>query len=145
MEAEAQADLALTYFATFSSDNIPLMNDAAQAARALAEETGHQRVLAKALNYLGLVDQVRGDLAEANTKLEESLRIAEPAGFRDAEVQSLVWRGAHAEWQGQFREAIQILRRTEATAAEIHDGFFELLAPAFSCLAHIALGEYGSA
>jgi class 3 adenylate cyclase/tetratricopeptide (TPR) repeat protein len=144
MEAEGQADLALTYYATFSSDNIPLVNDAAEAARALAEETGHQRVLAKALNYLGLVDQVRGELAKANRKLEESLRIAEPGGFRDAEVQSLVWLGAHAEWQGQFREAIHILRRTEATAAEIHDGFFELLAPAFSCLAHIALGEYGA-
>jgi len=120
------------------------VKEAAEAARALAEETGHARVLARALNYLGLVDQVAGDVVAADRLLEASLRIAEPAGFRDAEAQALVWLGAHAGWRGEFAKAIPLLGRAEATAAEVHDGFFELLSAAFTCLAHIGLGEYGA-
>jgi class 3 adenylate cyclase/tetratricopeptide (TPR) repeat protein len=142
MEAEAQADLALTHWATFASENVPHVKEAAQAARTLAEETGHQRVLSKALNYLGLVDQVGGDLVAADRMLEASLRIAEPAGFRDAEAQALVWLGAHAGWRGEFEKAIPLLSRAQSTAATVHDGFFELLSAAFTCLAHIGLGEY---
>jgi tetratricopeptide (TPR) repeat protein len=144
MEAEAQADLALTYWATFASENVPYVKDAAGAARVLAEEIGHQRVLSKALNYLGLVDQVAGDLVGADRLLEASLHIAEPAGFQDAEAQALVWLGAHAGWRGEFAKAIPLLGRAQSTAAVVHDGFFELLSAAFTCLAHIGLGEYGA-
>jgi class 3 adenylate cyclase/tetratricopeptide (TPR) repeat protein len=144
MEAEAQADLALTYWATFDSSNVPHVKAAAEAARALAEETGHERVLSKALNYLGLVEQEEGDLVAADRSMEASLRIAEPAGFRDAEAQALVWLGAHAGWRGEFAKAIPLLGRAETTAAAVHDGFFELLSAAFTCLAHIGLGDYGA-
>ena len=144
IEAEAQADLALTYWATFDSNNVPHVKAAAEAARALAQETGHQRALAKALNYLGLVDQVEGDLVAADRMLEASLHIAEPAGFRDAQAQALVWLGAHAGWRGEFAKAIPLLGQAQTTAAEVHDGFFELLSAAFTSLAHIGLGDYGT-
>src|SRR5262249_8613886 len=53
--------------------------------------------------------------------------------------------GAHAEWRADFREAIPLTRRAEATARENHDGLSELLALAFRSLAVIGLGEYAEA
>ena len=99
--------------------------------------------MAKSLSYLGLVYQVEGDLVRGDEKLEESLRISEARGFKDAIAQNLTWLGAHADWRGEFHKAIPLCRRAEETARENHDGFSELIALAFRCLALIGLGEYG--
>lgn len=80
---------------------------------------------------------MRGD-----EKLEESLRISEARGFKDAIAQDLTWLGAHAHWRGEFRKAIPLSRRAEERALENHDGFSELIALAFRCLSLIGLGEY---
>src|SRR5438445_1229729 len=86
-EGEALAELAHSHWATFSSDHMPRARDCAEAALTIARETGDQRVLAKSLGYLGLLDQVGGDLEEADRKLEESLRLAEAGGFKDSIAQ----------------------------------------------------------
>ncbi len=144
-EGEALAELAHSHWATFSSDHMPRARDCAEAALTIARETGDQRVLAKSLGYLGLLDQVGGDLEEADRKLEESLRLAEAGGFKDSIAQNQTWLGAHANWRGDFRRALVLCRHAERASAEIHDGFQELLALAFVCLAHIGLGEYREA
>src|SRR5713226_1350030 len=99
-EGEALAELAHCHWATFSSDHMPRARDCAEAALTIARETGDQRVLAKSLGYLGLLDQVGGNLEEADRKLEESLRLAEAGGFKDSIAQNQTWLGAHANWRG---------------------------------------------
>ena len=144
-EGEALADLAHCHWATFSSDHVPPARGCAEEALAIARETGDARVLAKSLGYLGLLDQVGGDLEEADRKIEESLRLAQVGGFKDSIAQNLTWLGAHANWRGDFRKALVLCGQAEHMSAEIHDGFQELFAVAFGCLAHIGLGEYREA
>jgi class 3 adenylate cyclase/tetratricopeptide (TPR) repeat protein len=142
-EGEALIDLALCHWATFRTEHIPRTQACAEAALAIARETGDERVLARSLWGLALVDQVNGRLNEADEKLTESLRIGEARGLTRIAVPNQVWLGAHANWRGEFARAVPICRQAEEAAAEVHDGFHELLALAFRCLALIALGEHG--
>jgi len=144
-EGEALADLAYAHWMTFSSEHIPYTKKFSEEALAIARETDDRRVLAKSLSYLGSVYQVEGDLAEADRKLEESLRISQEAGFKDIVALNQVWLAAHANWRAEFRKAIPLCRKAEQAAGESHDGLSELIALAFCCLAHIGLGEYAEA
>jgi len=144
-EGEALADMAYAHWMTFSSEHIPYTQRYAEEALAIARETGDQRVLAKSLSYLGSVDQVHGNLTDADRKLGEAVRIGEAGGFRDIVLVSQMWMGAHANWRGDFPRAIAISREAERTARDIHDGLNELISLAFCCLAHIGLGEYAEA
>ena len=141
-EAQALVDLSLTHWLFFSSEHAPLTKSCAEEALRIGREIGDEEVVAKSLSYLGLVDQVEGNLVKGDEKLEESLRISEARGFKDAIAQDLTWLGAHADWRGEFRKAIPLCQRAEETARENHDGFSELIALAFRCLALIGLGEY---
>src|SRR2546428_8588459 len=116
-EGEALADLAHCHWATFSSDHVPHARRCAEEALAIARETGDQRVLAKSLGYLGLLDQVGGDLEEADRKLEESLRLAEAGGFKDSIAQNQTWLGAHANWRGAFPTARRSRRHPARASA----------------------------
>ncbi len=144
-EGEALANLAHAHWATFSTEHVPDARRCAEGALAIARETGNEQVLAKSLTYLGLLDQVTGELDEADRKLAEALQLAEARGFRDTSAQSQTWLGAHANWRGDFGRALTLCRHAERTAAEIHDGFQELFAIAFISLANIGLGRYGDA
>ena len=106
---------------------------------------GNEQVLAKSLTYLGLLDQVTGELDEADRKLAEALKLATSRGFRDTVAQSNTWLGAHANWRGDFGRALTLCRQAERTAEEIHDGFQELFAIAFISQAQIGLGQYRDA
>ncbi len=141
-EAQALVDLSLTHWLFFSSEHAPLTKSCAEEALRIGGEIGDEEVVAKSLSYLGLVYQVEGDLVKGDEKLEESLRISEARGFKDAIAQDLTWLGAHADWRGEFRKAIPLCRRAEETARENHDGFSELIAVSFRCLALVGLGEY---
>ncbi len=144
-EGEALVELALAHWLTFSWEHAEHAGRFAEEALAIAQETGDQLVLAKSLSYLGLIDQIHAKLMEADLKLEESLRISEAAGLKDAIAQNQTWLAAHAHWRGEFQKALVLSRKGEQTAAEIHDGFQELLALSFRCLALAALGEYAEA
>jgi class 3 adenylate cyclase/tetratricopeptide (TPR) repeat protein len=144
-QGEAMVDLALAHWLTFSSEHMAETKRFAEAALAIAEETGDQLVLAKSLSYLGLVDQIDGDLLEADRKFEKALRISEVGGFMDSTAQCQVWLGAHANWRGDFETALRFCRQGQASAVGIHDGFQELMGLAFECLALTALGQYGEA
>ncbi|MBI1733696.1 MAG: AAA family ATPase [Candidatus Rokubacteria bacterium] len=141
-EGQALVDLALAHWLTFSSDHVPEARRYAEAAIAIAREIGDERVVAKATTYLGLLDQIDGNLVDGDEKLVESLAISEAREFRDSVAQNLVWLGAHANWRGEFARAVDMTRRAEEVAKEIHDGFQELFALAFRSLALVTHGEY---
>jgi class 3 adenylate cyclase/tetratricopeptide (TPR) repeat protein len=142
-EAQALVDLSLAHWLSFSAEHVPLTKSFAEEALQIGREIRDEEVVAKSLAYLGLVYQMDGDLVRGDEKLEESLRISEAHGFKDAIAQDLTWLGAHAGWRGEFRKAIPLCRRAEETARGNHDGLSELIALAFRCLALIGLGEYG--
>jgi class 3 adenylate cyclase/tetratricopeptide (TPR) repeat protein len=144
-EGEALADLTHAHWATFASEHVPDARRCAEGALEIARETGDERVLAESLTYLGLLDQVTGDLEEADRKIDEGLRLAQARGFKDTIARSETWLGAHANWRGDFGRALTFCRHAERTAVEVHDGFQELFAIAFICLAHIGLGQYRDA
>ena len=144
-EAQALVDLSLAHWLTFSSENVPHTKAFAEEGLRIGREIGDEEAVAKSLSYLGLVYQMEGDLVRGDEKLEESLRISEAHGFKEAMAQDLTWLGAHADWRAEFRKAIPLCRRAEETAAEIHDGFSELLGRAFRCLALTGLGEHAEA
>ncbi len=144
-EGEALVELAYSHSMTFSWDHVPHAEGCANQALSIARETGDQWVLAKSLTQLAGVDTIRGNLEEASRKCEESLGIGRGSGFKDVIVESLYLLGAHANWRGEFPKAIVVCREAEHAAAEIHDGFNELVALAFGCLPQIALGQYAEA
>jgi tetratricopeptide (TPR) repeat protein len=142
-EAQALVDLSLTHWLFFSGEHASLTKSCAEEALSIGREIGDEEVVAKSLSYLGLVHQVDGDLVRGDEKLEESLRISEAHGFKEAIAQDLTWLGAHAGWRAEFHKAIPLCLRAEETARENHDGLSELLGMAFRCLSLIGLGEYG--
>jgi class 3 adenylate cyclase/tetratricopeptide (TPR) repeat protein len=142
VEGEALLDLALSHWLGLSSEMLPYTRRYATEALAIGRETGDQRIIAKSLCYLGLVDQVDGELTSSDVKLQESLRIAEAGRFADVIVQSQCWLGAHANWRGEFARAVELSRVAVLKAIETHDGFQEIFSLAFQCLGHLGLGEY---
>ncbi|HET7874340.1 MAG TPA: adenylate/guanylate cyclase domain-containing protein [Methylomirabilota bacterium] len=144
-EAQAVVDLALAHWLTFSSEHMGDAKRFAEQALALGRDIGDEHAVAKSLSYLGLIDQVGGDMVAADVKLAESLRLARAGAFKDAIAQNLTWLGAHANWRGEFHKAIPLCRDAEETARENHDGFAELFALAFRCLALAGLGHYREA
>ncbi len=144
-EAEALVDIAFSYLNTFRSEFAAQAKGCAEDAQTIAREIGEDRLVARSLTYLAGLDQADGNLAEADRKFTESLRLSEGGGFKQSVAQNRMYLGAHANWRGQFRQSIEISRSAEAAAAEIHDGVTELYAVAFRCLSEIGLGHYASA
>jgi len=145
MEGEALVELALSHWLTFSTPHVPHAKRYAEEALTMAERTGDEHVLARAMSYLGLVNQIDGELRDGDRKLARSLEISERLGLPQMVAQNLVWLGAHANWRAEFDAAMPFLRRAEEVAASVHDGFNELFAVAFICLPQVALGEFAEA
>ena len=141
-EGEALCHLAQAHWLRFSEADLGLVQQYAQKAQEIAKETGDELILARGLTSLALVDQARGRLYEGDKKFEESLSIARNKGYKGIIPGNLVWMGAHAQWRGEFRQAIELCREGERIAQEVHDGFQELAALSFQCLAHAGLAEW---
>jgi tetratricopeptide (TPR) repeat protein len=141
-EAEALTAMAWTHYVTFTWEAVPLTKENAEEAMRIATEVDDQEILAKCLHLLGIVDQNARNLSEAQGKFRESLRIARAHGYKRviAQVQAIL--AAQKNWRGEFGETIELCRETEAVAREVGDGFNEMFAMAFRCLAHIGRGEY---
>jgi class 3 adenylate cyclase/tetratricopeptide (TPR) repeat protein len=144
-ESESLCQLAFAHWSKFSEDQVPFIEQCAQEAMQLSQQTGDQIIFAKALTSLGLVDQWRGNLSEADRKLEEAAQICRREEDRHSLVQNLLWLGAHAYWQGDIPRAIPLCRESLAVSREIHDGLSELFNLAFLCLEYESLGNYGQA
>ena len=144
-EGESLGHLAFAHWGKFSEEHIPFIERYAQEAMQLFQRTGDQKTLARSLTSLAFVHQAHGNLQESNTKLEEVLRISRREGFKDSLTQGLLWRGAHAYWQGDFSRAIQLIQEGLAVARDIQDGINELFNLAFLCLACWSAGDYTQA
>jgi tetratricopeptide (TPR) repeat protein len=144
-EGESLSHLAFAHWAMFSEKQIPFVEQYALEAMQLFEHTGDQKILARSLTSLGLVQQARGNLREGDRQLEASLQISRQEGYQDTLAPNLLWLSAHAHWQGHFPRAIVFGQEGLVVSRDIHDGLSELLTLAFLCLAHWSVGAYAQA
>jgi class 3 adenylate cyclase/tetratricopeptide (TPR) repeat protein len=145
LEGEALADLAYAHYMTLSLDHVPDLKRAAEEARQIAGEIGDDRLLARSLSLIGIIDLTEGRLGEAERNLGEAQRVARAGDFRDIVVTTQVITSVQTNWRGNFAEAIAMARDTASIARDVHDGFNELFAMSNCCFGHIALGEYREA
>ena len=94
------------------------------------------------LTSLGLVQQVRGDLQEADRHLGESLQISQREGYNDVLAPTLRTLSAQAYWQGRFQRAIHFGQDSVTVSRDTHNDSIELSSLAFLCLA--ATGVLGT-
>lgn len=144
-EGESLCHLAYAHWLKLSVDHMPFVEKYAQEAIQLYEKTGDQKIHARALESLGLVEQVRGNLQEADKNFEESLQICRKEGYKDTQAHNLLWLSAHATWQGNFQRSIQLGQKGLIVSREIHDGLNELFTLSFLCLANWGAGNYAQA
>jgi tetratricopeptide (TPR) repeat protein len=144
-EGESLCHLVFTHWLKFSEDQLPCMEQYAQQALELAQQTSNQHVLARSLTGLGLVHQVRGNLRESDRQLEASLRVSRRQGYHDTLAPNLLWLSAHGYWQGNFPRALRLGEEGLVIARGIHDGFIELFSLAFLCQACWSAGHYAQA
>jgi tetratricopeptide (TPR) repeat protein len=144
-EGESLCHLTYSHFSKFSEDQVPFIEQYAQEALELSQQTGDQKIYAKSLLNLGLMHQWRGNLPEADRKLEESMQICRREGYKDSLAQNLLWLNAQAYWQGNISRAIPFCQESLTVSREIHDGLSELFNLAFLCLEYGSLGDYGQA
>jgi class 3 adenylate cyclase/tetratricopeptide (TPR) repeat protein len=144
-EGESLCHLAYAHWIKMFEGQMPIMEQYAQEALQLAQQSGSHQILAKALTSLGLVHQTRGNLHEANGHMEESLQISRREGYRDSLTQNLLWLNVQAYWQGRFYRGIELGQQSLTLSREVYDDFGELLNLAFFCLEYGSLGDYAQA
>jgi len=141
-EGEALCSQASSHWWRFSEAHKGLVEKCAREAAIIAEETGDERILARVLFSLGMVNQKAGLLREADAKFQRSVEICRRRGLMGPLVTNLTWLGAHANWRGELRHAIRYSDEARRLAQEVHEGFYELVASCFRCNALAALGEW---
>ena len=128
-----------------TEDQMPFVEQYAQEALQLAQQTGDQKILAKSLTSLGLMHQTRGNLQEANRHMEESLQISRREEYRDSLAQNLLWLNLQTHWQGRFQHAVHSVRRVWRFPVKTMTVISELMSLAFFCLEYGSLGNYAQA
>ncbi|HEY7494119.1 MAG TPA: tetratricopeptide repeat protein [Candidatus Tectomicrobia bacterium] len=144
-EGESLCYLANAHWQTFSAERISLVDQYAQEALQLAQQSGDQKILARSLTSLGAIDVWHGNLQEAYGKIDEALQIGRREGYKDCMAQSLMFLCGPPYWQGDFQRAIALGQEGVAVARDIYDGFHELYTLSFLCLAYWSAGEYAQA
>ena len=137
-EGESLRRLTDAYYALGRSDEV---EQYAQEARQLFEETGDQHILIQSLISLASVQRDRGNLPEADRHLEEALHISRREGDNDSLTQNLMYLGNQTYWQGHFRRAIQLLQEGVTVSRESHNGAIELAHLFYLCLTHWSFGS----
>lgn len=144
-EAEALCNQATSHWWRFSDAHKGLVERCAREADLIAEETGDERIRARVLFSLGMVDQKAGLLREADQKFLRSVEICRRRGLAGPLVTNLTWLGAHASWRGEMEDARRYCEEAERRAQEIHEGFYELVAASFHVNIRATLGEWDRA
>src|SRR5262249_17473723 len=88
------------------------------------------------------LDQMRGDLAAADEKAQEAIRITEAGKLEGLVLWSHVFLAAHDDWRGNFAKAAVGPRRAEDVARPAGGGFMGVMAVAVRCKADSAGGEH---
>jgi class 3 adenylate cyclase/tetratricopeptide (TPR) repeat protein len=144
-EGESLGHLAYVHWLTFSEAHLPPLAQYAQEALQLARQTGDHKTLARSLINLGSVDQVRGQMREAERKFTEALHISRRERYQDSLAHALVFLCMQASLQGKFHTAMQLGQEGVIVSGAIHDGFTELRTLAFLCQASWGAGHYAQA
>jgi class 3 adenylate cyclase/tetratricopeptide (TPR) repeat protein len=144
-EGEALCNQAGSHWWRFSEAYKGLVEKCARAAMAIAEETGDERILARGLYSLAMVDQKAGLLREADAKLDRSVEICRRRGLTGPLVTDLTWLATHAMWRAEHRRSIALSQEAAGLAGATHEGFYELVALCVLCNAHVGLGEWDAA
>jgi class 3 adenylate cyclase/tetratricopeptide (TPR) repeat protein len=141
-EGEALCNQAGSHWWRFSEAYKGLVEKCAREAMVIAEETGDERILARGLYSLAMVDQKAAALREADAKLLRSVEICRRRNLTGPLVTDLTWLGAHAGWRGEYRASMEYVREASRLAEATHEGFYELVALCALCNAHAGLGEW---
>jgi tetratricopeptide (TPR) repeat protein len=144
-EGEALCNQAGSHWWRFSEAYKGLVEKCAREAMVIAEETGDERILARGLYSLAMVDQKAGNLREADAKLLRSVEICRRRSLTGPLVTDLTWLGTHAVWRGEYRPSIDYSKEAARLAEASHEGFYELVALCVLCNAHVASGEWDAA
>jgi class 3 adenylate cyclase/tetratricopeptide (TPR) repeat protein len=144
-EGEALCNLAGSHWWRFSEAYKGLVEKSAREAMVIAEETGDERILARGLYSLAMVDQKAGNLRDADAKLLRSVEICRPRSLTGPLVTDLTWLGTHAMWRGEHGRSVLLSREAADLAAVTHEGFYELVALSVLCNAHAGRGEWDDA
>ena len=144
-EGESLYQLASAHHMKMTYEHLLLEEQCAQQAMHLAHQTGDQHILARSLATLGQVQQVRGDLQEADRHLGASLQISQREGYTDVRALTLRILSAQAYWQGGFQRAIHFGQDSVTMFRDTHNASSELTGLAFLCLADWSAGHYAQA
>jgi class 3 adenylate cyclase/tetratricopeptide (TPR) repeat protein len=141
-EGEALCNQAGSHWWRFSEAYKGLVEKCAREAMVIAEETGDERILARGLYSLAMVDQKAGSLRQADAKLLRSVEICRRRTLTGPLITDLTWLGTHAMWRGDYERSITLAREAADLADASHEGFYELVALCVLCNAHAGLGEW---
>jgi class 3 adenylate cyclase/tetratricopeptide (TPR) repeat protein len=144
-EGEALCSQAGAHWWRFSEAYKGLVEKCAREAMVIAEETGDERILARGLYSLAMVDQKAGSLREADEKLLRSIEICRRRNLAGPLITDLTWLGTHAMWRGDYDRSIRLVREAADLAASSHEGFYELVALCVLCNAHAGFGQWDRA
>ena len=144
-ESESLCHLAYAHWLTFAEDQMPLVEQYAQAAMELFAQTGDQAIRARSLTMLGAVDQVNRKLVDADQKLKEALEICRRVGDKEALVQSLSFLCLQTYLHGNSQSTVQFAQEGVKVARAIQDGFNELRIHAFLCQGQWSAGNFAHA
>jgi tetratricopeptide (TPR) repeat protein len=126
-------------------DHIAFVEQYAQEAMHLFDQTGEPYIRVRSVRSLGLVEQDRGNLLDAERHFEEAVRISRQESFQENLAQALARLMTGAYWQGHFPRVVQLSQEGLTVARAIHDGASELRDLANLCLACWSVGNYTDA
>ena len=118
-EGEALCNQAGSHWWRFSEAYKGLVEKCAREAMVIANETGDERILARGLYSLGMVDQKAGKLREADTKLLHSVEICRRRSLTGPLVTDLTWLSAHADWRGEYRPSFSMGERPHGSPRRV--------------------------
>jgi tetratricopeptide (TPR) repeat protein len=144
-EGESLCYLASAHHMKNTEEHLLLEERCAQEAMHLAHQIEDQHILAGSLARLGQVQQVRGDLQEADRHLGAALQISQREGYTDVRASTLRTLCAQAYWQGRFQRAIHFGQDSVTVFRDTHNASSELAGLAFLCLAVWSAGHYAQA
>ena len=99
---KVSSHLALPTEASSPEEQLPLVEQYAQEAMHLAQQTGDQNILARSLDQPWAVQQVRGNMQEADRQTGGIAPDQSSGGLQRLPGQHLCGERAQAYWQGNF-------------------------------------------
>jgi tetratricopeptide (TPR) repeat protein len=144
LEGECRALIGICIVAQNARD-VESMERHNPEARALAEKTGNQILVARANHAWGMYNLVCGSLSEAEASFDRALSIARERKHRPTLVASLTYRSIAHYFRSEYATADNVGREAVAVATDVQDGFHLPLALYYPGLARANRGRVSEA